>query len=76
MQSVDSHFSSINPSKPEFITGDDSELAQWSADDDDPHIVLQMSLQVQQKYTEINQIAQDAIEFYAFKKVYSLRLSP
>lgn len=44
---------------------------EWSADGADQYVVLQMSLQTQQKYTEINSVAQDATEFYAFKKVYS-----
>lgn len=53
----------------EFIAGDTTQLAQWTAIDDGQYTVLNMALQTQRKYTEINQFAQDATEYYAFKKV-------
>ena len=44
-------------------------MAVWNADDEGQYVVLSMQLQTQQKYTEVANHAQDAVEYYAFKKV-------
>ncbi|KAL5494579.1 hypothetical protein ACEPAI_40 [Sanghuangporus weigelae] len=53
----------------EFIAGDTSALAIWNSDDEGQYIVLSMQLQTPQKYTEVGNHAQDAVEYYAFKKI-------
>ncbi|EJC99891.1 DUF1793-domain-containing protein [Fomitiporia mediterranea MF3/22] len=53
----------------EFITGDTSKVAQWTADESGDYVVLSMQLQTQQQFSEINSFAQDATEYYSFKHI-------
>ncbi|EJC98593.1 DUF1793-domain-containing protein [Fomitiporia mediterranea MF3/22] len=53
----------------EFITGDTTEIATWNGDDEGSYVVLSMQLQTQQQYTELGNHAQDATEYYSFKKI-------
>ena len=69
----------------EFMAGDTTQTAQWAYDDQSgEYVILSMQLQAQQKYTEVNDLAQDSVEYYAVKKVstpvkiicYSLMIMP
>ncbi|KAL5536140.1 hypothetical protein ACEPAF_4245 [Sanghuangporus sanghuang] len=53
----------------ELITGDSSLLAQWDASDDGEYTILTMQLQNQRAFTEIGNHAQDAVEYFCFKKI-------
>ncbi|KAL5533554.1 hypothetical protein ACEPAG_14 [Sanghuangporus baumii] len=53
----------------ELITGDSSLLAQWGGEDDDEYTILTMQLQNQLAFTEIGNHAQDAVEYFCFKKI-------
>ena len=64
---------------PEFITANRDLNATWGAFDDGEHIVLNMTLVNPQAFTEIANFAQDATEYYAFKRVsifYSSEMNP
>lgn len=56
----------------EFMAGDTSQFAQWTPVDSEQYIVLSMRLQTQQAFTENNNHAQDATEYYSFKKVENI----
>ncbi|KAL5519642.1 hypothetical protein ACEPAH_1325 [Sanghuangporus vaninii] len=53
----------------ELITGDSSLLAQWAAEEDGEYTILTMQLQNQRAFTEIGSRAQDAVEYFCFKKI-------
>lgn len=50
------------------------QLINWSADDSGQYVVLYAELETPLEYTEINNHAADATEYYAFKKVYSFNI--
>ncbi|THG99206.1 hypothetical protein EW145_g7307 [Phellinidium pouzarii] len=53
----------------EFIAGNTTQFAQWNSSDSEEYVILSMRLQVQQAFTEIDNHAQDATEYYSLKKV-------
>ncbi|KAL5494541.1 hypothetical protein ACEPAI_2 [Sanghuangporus weigelae] len=53
----------------EFITADTPQLAQWSSREDGQYVILSMRPLTQKQYSEDAGIAQDATEYYAFKKI-------
>ncbi|THH06834.1 hypothetical protein EW145_g3808 [Phellinidium pouzarii] len=53
----------------EFMAGDTSQIAQWTPVDSGQYVVLSMQLQTQQAFTENDNHAQDATEYYTFKKI-------
>ncbi|KAL5536139.1 hypothetical protein ACEPAF_4244 [Sanghuangporus sanghuang] len=59
----------------EFIAGNTSEIAQWAWSDDSDYVVLSMWLATQQRYTEFENHAQDATEYYALKKISGTTVS-
>ncbi|KAI5119766.1 hypothetical protein M0805_009237 [Coniferiporia weirii] len=53
----------------EFIAGDGTQIAQWTPDDSGEYVILKMQLQTQRAFTENRNFAQDATEYYSFKKI-------
>ncbi|KAI5120589.1 hypothetical protein M0805_002538 [Coniferiporia weirii] len=54
----------------DFIAGSGSEIIQWTPDDnEDDYIILNMQLQTQQAFTEVNNFPQDGTEYYSLKKI-------
>ncbi|KAI5115723.1 hypothetical protein M0805_009016 [Coniferiporia weirii] len=53
----------------ELITGDRSQIVQWTADDSGDYVLLKMQLQEQQAFTENDNHAMDTTEYYSFKRI-------
>ncbi|KAI5120591.1 hypothetical protein M0805_002540 [Coniferiporia weirii] len=54
----------------DFLAGTETEIVQWSpVDIEDDYVILNMQLQTQQAFTEVNNFPQDGTEYYSLKKI-------
>ena len=51
------------------MAGDKGATARWNSSDDGQYTILSAALQNPQAFSEVNDLAEDATQFYAFKRI-------